>query len=187
MVKKIQKKEENSFRNSYPHWGHNPWWRPLEHFSEQTWRGYWFILGRHKSQWLETSFLWKPKLLRDWFNVQKQWYNTFCQVPCVIKTILGGLNFGSNIKQKLYSIPSGFTYSLDMLERTLKKVEKKHGERSWKRINSPSLSNVKDVETRCWFLLLMLHFLLRSHSSHYMCHITHQVMGLLTRRHVLSM
>lgn len=48
--------------------------------------------------------------------------------------------FERNIEEKLYSCTSGSAYSVDMLERALMKAEEIHGERSWNRILSPSLS-----------------------------------------------
>lgn len=53
-------------------------------------------------------------------------------------------------------------------------------------IHSLSLSNIKDVETRCSGLLLIQHYLLCSYSSHQTWDCTHQGFGLGAERHELS-
>lgn len=72
----------------------------------------------------------KPNALRNWLNVQEQWYNSYCQVSCVIKSILGGLYVERNTEEELYSFPSGSTYGLDVLERTLMNSGEIHSEHS---------------------------------------------------------
>lgn len=77
-----------------------------------------------------------------------------CQVSGIIKTILGGLYFERNIEEELYSFPSGSTYSLDVLERTLMKVGEMHGEHSRKGIYSRRLCQMSkmlkpDVDVCC--------------------------------------